>query len=111
YGSIRTVIDYLEGIDPDLAAVARERYGCLTPWQSDPTAYGQATLSGAYHKCEQDVVHMLVELLEKQQAYAERDGERFFDAAQNARLVASAERYYRIMYYGSRASWNLRDSH
>lgn len=111
YGSIRTVIDYLEGIDPDLAAVARERYGCLTPWQSDPTAYGQATLSDAYHKCEQDVVHMLVELLEKQQAYAERDGERFFDAAQNARLVASAERYYRIMYYGSRASWNLRDSH
>ena len=30
---------------------------------------------------------------------------------QNARLVANAERYYRIMYYGSRASWNLRDEH
>jgi protein-L-isoaspartate(D-aspartate) O-methyltransferase len=30
---------------------------------------------------------------------------------QNARLVANAERYYRIMYYGSRASWNLRDDH
>lgn len=29
----------------------------------------------------------------------------------NARLVANAERYYRIMYYGSRASWNLRDNH
>ena len=29
----------------------------------------------------------------------------------NARLIANAERYYRIMYYGSRASWNLRDSH
>jgi protein-L-isoaspartate(D-aspartate) O-methyltransferase len=39
------------------------------------------------------------------------DGERFLDAVQNARLVANAERYYRIMYYGSRASWNLRDSH
>jgi protein-L-isoaspartate(D-aspartate) O-methyltransferase len=26
-------------------------------------------------------------------------------------LVANAERYYRIMYYGSRASWNLRDEH
>ena len=33
------------------------------------------------------------------------------DAVQNARLVANAERYYRIMYYGSRASWNLRDEH
>jgi protein-L-isoaspartate(D-aspartate) O-methyltransferase len=29
----------------------------------------------------------------------------------NARLIASAEHYYRIMYYGSRASWNLRDTH
>ena len=54
---------------------------------------------------------MLVELLQKQQAYALQDGEQFFDAAQNARLVASAEQYYRVMYYGSRASWNLRDSH
>src|SRR5208337_5188455 len=33
------------------------------------------------------------------------------NALQNARLVAGAERYYRIMYYGSRSSWNLRDSH
>ena len=48
--------------------------------------------------------------MEKQQAYASHDGERFLDAVQNARLVANAERYYRIMYYGSRASWNLRDS-
>ena len=53
----------------------------------------------------------LKELLEKRVAYTEHDGERFFDAVQNARLVTNAERYYRIMYYGSRASWNLRDEH
>ena len=111
YGSIRSVIHYLESVDPDLAAVARQRYGCLTPWESDPAAYGQAALSGAYRKCEQDVVHMLVELLRKEQDYAGKDGERFFEASQNARLIANAERYYRTMYYGSRASWNLRDSH
>jgi erythromycin esterase-like protein len=39
------------------------------------------------------------------------DGEGTFEAAMNARLVASAERYYRIMYYGGAESWNLRDSH
>lgn len=111
YNSARSVIAYLESVDTDLAAVARQRYGCLTPWESDPAAYGRATLTGAYHACERDVAHILVELLQKQQAYALRDGERFFDAAQNARLVASAEQYYRVMYYGSRASWNLRDSH
>jgi erythromycin esterase-like protein len=33
------------------------------------------------------------------------------DAAQNARLVTAAERYYRIMYYGGAESWNLRDTH
>ena len=105
------VLSYLETVDPDLAAIARERYGCLSPWEADPAAYGRAALTGAYRRCERDVSHVLVDLLEKQQAYAMRDGERFFDAAQNARLIANAERYYRTMYYGSRASWNLRDSH
>jgi protein-L-isoaspartate(D-aspartate) O-methyltransferase len=111
YNSVRAVVGYLETVDPDLAAIARQRYGCLTPWEADPAAYGHAALTGAYRKCEQDVAHMLVELLQKQPASEQGDGERFFDAAQNARLVANAERYYRIMYYGSRASWNLRDSH
>ena len=111
YTSVRAVIDYLESVDPDLAATAKQRYGCLTPWEADPAAYGRAALRGSYHKCEQAVAHMLVELLQNRQAYALRDGERFFDASQNARLVANAEQYYRVMYYGSRASWNLRDSH
>jgi protein-L-isoaspartate(D-aspartate) O-methyltransferase len=111
YNSVRAVISYLEGVDPDLAEVARQRYGCLMPWEADPAAYGHAALTGAYRKCEQDVAHLLVELLQKQQAYMIHDGDRFFDASQNARLIANAERYYRLMYYGSRASWNLRDSH
>ena len=44
-------------------------------------------------------------------SYEARDGEHFLDAVQNARVAANAERYYRIMYYGSRESWNLRDQH
>lgn len=111
YTSVRSVIEYLETVDDVLAAVARERYGCLTPWEADPATYGRAALQGTYRKCEQAVTHILVELLKKRQSYVERDGDRFFDAAQNARLVASAERYYRLMYYGSRASWNMRDTH
>jgi protein-L-isoaspartate(D-aspartate) O-methyltransferase len=111
YASIRAVLDYLDEVDPASAKVARERYGCLTPWQADPATYGHAALTGSYPTCEEDVAHALVDLLEKRQAYAARDGERFLDAVQNARLVTNAERYYRIMYYGSRASWNLRDEH
>ncbi len=111
YNSIRSVLDYLDRVDPKTAEVARRRYACLTPWQSDPSVYGQATLSGQYQTCEREVTSMLTDLMLKRRAYAEHDGERFLDAVQNARLVANAERYYRTMYYGSRASWNLRDSH
>ncbi len=109
--SMRAVLDYLDDVDPQSARVARERYGCLTPWQSDPATYGHAALTGAFRTCEREVVSMLLDLMEKRRAYAEHDGERFLDAMQNARLVANAERYYRTMYYGSRASWNLRDGH
>jgi protein-L-isoaspartate(D-aspartate) O-methyltransferase len=111
HDSIRAVLKYLDDIDPATAKVARERYGCLTPWQSDPATYGHAALTGQYPSCEEGVVQMLQDLLAKRRAYAEHDGERFLDALQNARLVTNAERYYRIMYYGSRASWNLRDGH
>jgi len=111
YNSIRAVLDYLDDVDPETARIARLRYGCLTPWQSDPATYGRAALSGSYRSCEEHVVHMLSDLMEKRQVYARHDGERFLDAVQNAKLVAGAEQYYRIMYYGSRASWNLRDTH
>jgi protein-L-isoaspartate(D-aspartate) O-methyltransferase len=111
YDSIRSVLSYLDEVDPDSAKIARARYGCLTPWQRDPATYGHAALTGAYPTCEADVVRALGDLLAKRRSYAEHDGERFLDAEQNARLVANAERYYRTMYYGSRASWNLRDSH
>jgi erythromycin esterase-like protein len=46
--SIRAVIDYLDRVDPEAARVARERYGCLTPWQNNPATYGRAALSGAH---------------------------------------------------------------
>jgi protein-L-isoaspartate(D-aspartate) O-methyltransferase len=109
--SIRAVTDYLDKVDPQAARVARERYGCLTPWQKDPATYGRAVLTGGYAKCEAEVAAMLRDLFAKQLDYRQRDGDDFLDAAQNARLIAAAEQYYRIMYYGSAASWNLRDRH
>jgi protein-L-isoaspartate(D-aspartate) O-methyltransferase len=111
FTSIRSVLDYLEQVDPPAARIARERYSCLTPWQADPQAYGRAALSGRYRVCEREAVAMLRDMLARRLEYAERDGERFLDAVQNARLVADAERYYRTMYYGAAASWNQRDQH
>jgi protein-L-isoaspartate(D-aspartate) O-methyltransferase len=111
FTSIALVLAYLDEVDPDAARAARARYGTLTPWQKDPAAYGRAVLAGRYASSEKAVVAMLRDMLAGRLEYALSDGERFFDAAQNARVVADAERYYRAMYYGSAVSWNLRDRH
>jgi putative phosphoribosyl transferase len=109
--SMAAVLAYLDRVDPEAASVARTRYGCLTPWSREPSAYGRASLSKGYALCEQAVARILTDLLRNELQYGSRDGENFLDAAQNARLVTDAERYYRIMYYGSHESWNLRDKH
>ncbi len=111
YNSIAEVLRFLDERDPEAARVARERYGCLTPWQSDPAAYGRAALTGQYRSCEADVVAMLQDMLNQHMKWMDANDDHAFDAVQNARLVANAESYYRIMYYGSAASWNLRDRH
>ncbi len=111
FTSIDAVLKFLDEHDPDTAQVARHRYGCLTPWQSDPAAYGHAALTGRYRQCADDAVAMLSALLDQRLHYLARDPARFFDAVQNARLVVDAERYYRVMYFGSYESWNLRDTH
>ena len=110
-GSIRAVLDYLDRVDPETAAVARARYGCILPFSEDPAAYGRLALTEGYARCEQEVVAMLTDLFAKSRDYGSVEDEDFLDAAQNARLIANAEAYYRIMYYGSAASWNLRDRH
>ena len=106
--SMAAVLEYLDGVDPEAAAEARDRYGCIAPWRKEPAHYGRAVLSG-YERCTAAVVEQCRELLGRRLEYG--DGESFLDAAGNARLIASAERYYRIMYYGGAESWNLRDTH
>ena len=111
YNSINAVLDYLEEVDPAAADRARQRYACFSPWERDPATYGRAAVTGQREDCEDEVVETLMDLLEKRLAYRTSDGEALFDTEQNARVVRDAERYYRIMFYGSRESWNLRDRH
>jgi protein-L-isoaspartate(D-aspartate) O-methyltransferase len=109
--SMRAVINYLEIVDPKLAAEARERYGCLAPYSRDPARYGRLAMSTGYAFCRDDAVAMLKDLLAKRLELVSQDGEEWLDAAANARLVKNAEAYYRVMYEGSEESWNLRDTH
>ena len=109
--SIASVLAYLDRVDPEAALQARRRYGCLTPWQTEPAWYGRAVLRGERDPCEGEVYAQLRDMLAKQLDYAAHDGDNWFDAAQNARTVLAAEQYYRSMFRGSTESWNLRDRH
>ena len=109
--SIEAVLLYLDRVDPEAARVARARYGCLAPWRAEPVRYGRMALSRGYALCEKPVTDALLALLHKRLDYLVKDGEEFFAAEQNARIVTAAEQYYRVMYYGDAVSWNLRDQH
>lgn len=110
-GSMRAVIDYLDKVDPEAAAVARERYGCLTPWAQEPAAYGRMAISGRYAACEGPVMGVLKDMLARQMREAARADDGLLNATMSARLVKDAEAYYRAMYYGGGEAWNLRDTH
>jgi erythromycin esterase-like protein len=109
--SVEAVLGYLHANDPDAARAARRRYGCLTPWHAEPADYGRAVLYGAREPCEEAAVAQLRDLLEQRLRPAADDPEALFDATQNARVVRSAEQYYRLMYRSGPESWNLRDRH
>ena len=83
----------------------------LRPGAPSPRVTAAWRCRRGYAVCEKPVADALVDLLRKRLDYLTKDGEAFFDAEQNARIVAGAEQYYRAIYYGDAASWNLRDQH
>jgi erythromycin esterase-like protein len=113
--SIQSVLGYLDKVDPEAAKRARYRYSCFEDFGEDPQAYGYAAGFDLGRSCEQQVVQQLVEIMQHAGTYARRDGrageDEYFYAAQNARLIRSAEEYYREMFTGGVSTWNLRDRH
>jgi erythromycin esterase-like protein len=114
YASVAEVIAYLEEVDPPAAERARQRYACFEQFGGEQD-YGRAVSFGISESCRRGVVAQLTELQRGADAYLRRDGiaaedEQFY-AEQNARLIASAEEYYRSMFADHGTSWNLRDRH
>lgn len=111
--SVAAVIGYLEGVDPEAAGRARQRYACFEEFGDNPQAYGYAAESGRWEPCEDQAVAQLLELQRRENELARGPlaGDEHFYAEQNARLAANAEAYYRAMFRGRDESWNLRDAH
>ncbi|MET0964225.1 MAG: erythromycin esterase family protein [Noviherbaspirillum sp.] len=113
--SIQAVVDYLDRVDPDAAQRARTRYACFDHLAEDPQRYGYATTFGMKKDCEVEVMRQLMGMTANLERYAGIDGIEGFDEAfyaqQNARVAQNAEAYYRAMFEGRNASWNVRDTH
>jgi erythromycin esterase-like protein len=113
--SMDAVVSYLDSVDPEAAAQARDRYSCFDHVQGQGPEYGHAVTLDLIVPCENEVVAQLVDLRRRAAALLALDGwaaeDELFFAEQNARLVHDAERYYRVMYRGQVESWNLRDRH
>lgn len=114
YESIAAVLQYLDQVDPDAGAAARRRYECLDHTTSEQQ-YGYGVLLGRRPSCEEEVVKQLLSLRANSMKYAKPEDkiseDEHFKAEQNARLVHSAEGYYRQMFDPQINTWNLRDSH
>jgi len=115
YASIEEVIAYLEKVDPPAAARARERYACFEQFGGEGQEYGRSVSLGISEPCRRGVTQQLQELHRNSVGYLRRDGlaaeDDQFYAEQNARLITSAEEYYRTMFSSHTSSWNLRDTH
>src|SRR5688572_11367577 len=115
HASMRAVIEYLDQHDPEAAKAARGSYACFEEFGHDTDTYAWAASRMGEGTCEDAVTRELIALRERRAALLQRDGMRasdeFFFAEQNARLAKNAEQYYRTMFRGRVASWNLRDQH
>lgn len=117
YGLYRcadAVIRYLDGVDPEQAELARQRYAALDHVR-EPGAYGHAVAAGARPTATAGVLAQRLQLREREAAYLAHDGVRApdarFFAEHNAQVVVNAQAYCRAML-GARANpWNLRDAH
>jgi erythromycin esterase-like protein len=109
--SMDAVVDFVKRFDPAALQEVREHYGCLAPFKNDPESYGALPHTPAVDTCSKDVGSVIDEVLKDRLHYIEGSDAALFHAVQNARVVAASQAYYRAMYEGSQASWNLRDTH
>ncbi|WP_421937023.1 erythromycin esterase family protein [Phenylobacterium sp.] len=109
-GSMRTALEHLAKVDPEVADLARDRFGCVAPWSQDD-APGRAAGSGRYASNEAAVTSRLADALARQLQETAGGDEALLSAANAARLLREAPDYYRAMYYGGAEAWNLRARH
>lgn len=98
------VIQYLKGIDSDLAAKADRAYSCMTRFDGIQDYLQMVARSGEH--CGEDLKLALSIIRE-----TENEGWSFFNAEHNAKVAINAEEHYRGNLQRGAVSWNARASH
>ena len=116
YASIDEVLKYLDKTNPTIAERARKRYDCFKQYRHNAQIYGYATTFDIGASCQKKVVEQLMDLRESAVELLRVDGqkapEEYFYTLQNAKLIKSAEEYYRSLFFSTpEVSWNIRDTH
>ena len=106
FESIDEISYFLQTIDPKLAQLVAQNYGCFDPFDRDEIEYARSLLQFP-EGCEKEVLQNLKTLLQLRL----ENSEELFSAQQNARIIANAESYYRSMAKSDENSWNIRDTH
>jgi erythromycin esterase-like protein len=111
FTSTDQVISYLDTVDPAMAKKARDRYENLRRYRPREDEYVRAVSRGISPAQKQKIKAMLEELNAKGPEYKNLfgDGDEYFNAHENARVVIAAEEYYRQSYFGESLTWNIRD--
>lgn len=109
FESMEALVEYLEGVDPDAAADAREAYRCFEPYD-EGREYARA-MRMAPESCEDEAVEVLSNLVGDGPDYGDDHPDERFSAEQNALVAKNAEAYYRSMIGPDDDSWNVRDTH
>lgn len=109
FESADSVMAYLGRVDAAAAERARGRYACLGSYGRDPVRYGAAAINDENRSCRDEAAAQVAEL--EQRYETARTDDALFSALQHARAVQGGEAYFRTMYLGSTASWNVRDTH
>jgi erythromycin esterase-like protein len=112
FRSAHEVIQYLEKHDKELADLASQLYETLGTFKPDGHTYGEAVATGRLKSQELNVAKMLSEINkhEMELAQASDNGDEFYGASENARIVKSAEEYYRKTFMGGNVTWSVRDT-
>jgi erythromycin esterase-like protein len=113
FASTDQVISYLDTVDPAMAERARRRYYVLQQFRPHEEDYVRSVLSGRVPPQHNPIKRMVHELHDKAKEFKNvfGDGDEFFNAYENARVVLAAEAYYRQSYLGGGvdSAWNIRD--